>query len=147
MIKFILILLVLFLNNCSFDNKSGIWTNDETFESTNQKIQNLFESEKILEDELNTNFVIETPLKLGKSKINYDGVLNHNLIFKKISRYKFSKINNFDYFDPTLIFYNDDLIFFNKKGSILRFDNNSKVIWEKNFYTKNDKKMSPRLTF
>ena len=59
--------------------------------------------------------------------------LNFDLNLNKIFRYRFSKIDNFDYFDPTLVFYNDDLIFFNNKGSLLRFKNNSKIVWKKNY--------------
>ena len=45
-------------------------------------------------------------LKTKKNKL-----FINNLDLKKISRYRFSKIDNFNYFDPTLVFYNDDLIF------------------------------------
>jgi outer membrane protein assembly factor BamB len=67
------------------------------------------------------------------------------LNFEKISRYKFSKIDNFDFFDPTLVFYKNDLIFFDNKGSVVRFDNNSKIIWKKNYYSKIEKKNLPIL--
>ena len=147
MSKIILIFWILFLNNCSFDNKSGIWTKEESLEASNQKVKNLFKSEKVFDNELNSNYLINTPLKLAKGKNNNDGLLNHNLNLEKISRYKFSRIDNFNYFDPSLVFYNDDLIFFDKKGSILRFDNNFKIIWKKNFYTKIEKKTLPILNF
>ena len=39
------------------------------------------------------------------------------------------------------------IIFFNKKGDILNFDDNSKLLWKKNFYNKNEKKMGPILYF
>ena len=39
------------------------------------------------------------------------------------------------------------LIFFDKKGSIIRYDNNQKVIWKKNHYSKSEKKLRPKLNF
>ena len=151
MIKYFLIFLIFFLNNCSFSDRAGIWSQNESLETSNPKIKILFEKEKITKDEFNTNFLVKTPLKLIKKQQEYEtnnnGFLNKNLNFDKISRYKFSKIDSFDYFDPTLVFYKNDLIFFDNKGSILRFDDNSKIIWKKNYYSKIEKKTLPILNF
>lgn len=151
MIKYFLVFLIFFLNNCSFGDRAGIWSQNESLQSTNKKIENLFEKEEIIKNEFNLNFLINTPLKLidkkSKNKNNDYGFLNKNLNFEKISRYKFSKISNFNYFDPTLVFYNNDLVFFDNKGSILRFDDNSKIIWKKNYYTKTEKRNLPILNF
>jgi len=150
-IKFFLILLIFFLNNCSFDHRSGIWTQNENLNSSNQKVEILFEKEKLIKNEFNPNFLIKTPLKFINKKTDYRsnnyGFLNKDLKFEKISRYKFSKIDNFDYFDPALVFYQNDLIYFDNKGSILRFNDNSKVIWKKNYYSKIEKKSLPILNF
>ena len=116
MIRIFFILLIFIFNGCSFDNKSGIWTNDKNLKSEikNEKTKNLFKKAEIIKDEFNSNFKINVPLKL-KNNIEYgnndNSRLNFNLDLKKISRYRFSKIDNFNYFDPTLVFYNDDLIF------------------------------------
>ncbi len=151
MIKYFLIFLIFFLNNCSFSDRAGIWSQNESLETSNPKIKILFEKEEITKDEFNTNFLVKTPLKLIKKQQEYEtnnnGFLNKNLNFDKISRYKFSKIDSFDYFDPTLVFYKNDLIFFDNKGSILRFDDNSKIIWKKNYYSKIEKKTLPILNF
>ena len=88
MIKIILIFLILFVNNCSFDNKSGIWTKEESLEASNQKVKNLFKSEKVFDNEFNSNYLINTPLKLAKGKNNNDNLLNHNLNLEKIRAYK-----------------------------------------------------------
>jgi outer membrane protein assembly factor BamB len=150
-IKYFLIFLIFFLNNCSFSDRAGIWSQNESLETSNPKIKILFEKEEITKDEFNTNFLVKTPLKLIKKQQEYEtnnnGFLNKNLNFDKISRYKFSKIDSFDYFDPTLVFYKNDLIFFDNKGSILRFDDNSKIIWKKNYYSKIEKKTLPILNF
>ena len=149
MIKYFFIFLIFFLNNCSFDKRSGIWTQNEPLQSTTKNIETLFEKEETLKNEFNPNFFIKTPLQFISNKPEYKnnnhGILNKNLNFEKISRYKFSKIKNFDFFDPTLVFYKNDLIFFDNKGSVVRFDNNSKIIWKKNYYTKIEKKSLPIL--
>ena len=150
MIKFFFIFLIFLINNCSFDNKSGFWTNDKKLKSETNilKTKDLFKKKDIIKDEFNSNFKIKVPLKytdvksFGNSETSF---LNFNLDLKKISRYQFSKIDNFNYFDPTLVFYNDDLIFFDNKGSILRFNNKSKMIWKKNYYNKSEKKTLPLL--
>ena len=61
---------------------------------------------------------------------NYDGILN------KIGNYKFSKLDEVNqlYFKP--VFLDDGLIFFNKKGSIIRYNNNYKASWKQNYYSK-----------
>jgi hypothetical protein len=46
-----------------------------------------------------------------------------------------------------LIFESDNLIFFDKKGSIIKFDSKSNIIWKKNYYKKNEKKLKPFLIF
>ena len=152
MIKIFSIFLIFLLNNCSFDTKSGIWTNDENIktEINSKKTKNLFKITEIIKDELNPNFRINVPLEFKNimdDGNNDNSFLNFDLNLKKISRYRFSKIDNFDYFDPTLVFYNDDLIFFNNKGSLLRFKNNSKIVWKKNYYNKIEKKNFPILNF
>ena len=40
-----------------------------------------------------------------------------------------------------------NIIFFDNKGSILNFDNSSKLIWKKNYYSKSEKKLFPILQF
>ena len=77
----------------------------------------------------------------NNGKLNYDGKL------KKILKYKFSKIDKFDEFEPEIIFDKSSLIFFSNKGSILKFDDKTKLIWEKNYYTKSEKKLKPILFF
>ena len=38
-------------------------------------------------------------------------------------------------------------MFFDKKGSIIRFDENQKILWKKNYYSKAEKKLHPKLDF
>ena len=64
--------------------------------------------------------------------------MNGNL--KKISKFKFKKIKNFEFINPDLLIGKDNaLVFFDEKGSILKFNENSKLIWKKNHYKKKKK--------
>jgi outer membrane protein assembly factor BamB len=78
---------------------------------------------------------------------NNDGRLDYDGILKKSSRYKFSKIKNFYQFEPKISFNDNNLVFFDNKGSILKFDDKSKLIWKKNYYSKSEKKLKPILQF
>ena len=39
------------------------------------------------------------------------------------------------------------MIFFDNKGSIIKYDKNQKVLWKTNHYTKSEKKLRPKLSF
>jgi len=154
--KIFFILLVFILNsNCSFDTKSGIWTNNQKIDKTvskKDKIEILFKKDKVNYKEFNQNYLIKIPLNLSSNK---NSLITNNrgsqLIidsFNKKSKYNFSKIKYFNYFSQDLIFTSKkNLIFFDKKGSIVKFDDKSKVIWKKNYYTKKEKKQLPILNF
>ena len=150
--KFLLLsFILLLLNACSFDTKSGIWTEKKDLVLKNTKSTQVFAEEEILENEFNSKLELTLESKVINSsfannltnnigRINYDGEL------KKISKYKFSKIDNFEYYEPELIFDNNNIIFFDKTGSIIKFDSNSDIIWKKNYYNKQEKKLRPVLT-
>ena len=150
--KFLLLSFILLqLNACSFDTKSGIWTEKKDLVLKNTKSTQVFAEEEILENEFNSKLELTLESKVINSsfannltnnigRINYDGEL------KKISKYKFSKIDNFEYYEPELIFDNSNIIFFDKTGSIIKFDSNSDIIWKKNYYNKQEKKLRPVLT-
>ena len=154
MIRFLTtFLLFIFITNCSFDKHSGFWTKDKKVEREKQKIiKVLFEDERVLENEFNTGLKINLKAKLINNSFinnfdNNNGRINYNGNLKSVSRFKFSKIDNFDQFEPEIIFSNNNVIFFDTKGSILKFDNSSKLIWKKNYYSKTEKKLKPILFF
>jgi len=146
-------LLFIFITNCSFDKRSGFWTKDKKVEREQQNIiKVLFEDERTLENEFNPGLKINLKAKLINNSFinnidNNNGRINYNGNLKSVSRFKFSKIDNFDQFEPEIIFSNNNVIFFNNKGSILKFDNSSKLIWKKNYYSKTEKKLKPILFF
>ncbi len=146
---FFFLLIFLILNNCSFDNRSGIWTKEKKVEFEEKKTQKLFDEKLLNENELNKNLIIKISNITPKNNIisgNNFGILDIKLKFNKISKYKFSKIKYFDQFEPELIFFKKDLIFFDNKGSLIRFSEDSKVIWKKNHYNKSEKKLKPILS-
>ncbi len=148
----LLSLFLLILNACSFDTKSGIWTKKKDLVSENTKSTQVFVKKKILDKEFNPNLEIKLKSKLIDNSFinnltNNNGRINYNGELKKISKYEFSKIKNFEYYEPEFVFESDSIIFFDNKGSIIKFDSNSNIIWKKNYYNKQEKKLRPVLTF
>ena len=72
---------------------------------------------------------------------NYPGEL------KKIKNFKFSKFNNENVSDLAPLFLKNGVVFFDNKGSVIRFDDKQKIIWKKNYYSKFEKKNNPKLSF
>ena len=153
MIKNISIILsILILNSCSFDTKSGIWTKENiSLESKeNNRIKELFKKKILNENEFNPKLqIIIKNFSENKNKYvgNNYGALKVNSNFKNLSKYNYSKIEYFDQFEPEVIFIDKDLIFFDRKGSIIKFDQKSKIKWKVNYYSKKEKKLSPLLKF
>ncbi|MGL3828080.1 PQQ-binding-like beta-propeller repeat protein [Candidatus Pelagibacter communis] len=149
----IFLICIFFTASCSFNKNSKFWTASQNIpEENNPNYQEIFVEEEALNKELNAN----VPINLGnffnkdpkvRDYFNNDGRLNFDGVLKKSSRYKFSKIKNFYQFEPKISFNNKDLIFFDNKGSILKFDDKSKLIWKKNYYSKSEKKLKPILQF
>ena len=54
---------------------------------------------------------------------NNNGQINYKGNLKKVSRFNFSKIENFNDFEPEILFSKNHVIFFDGKGSILKFVN------------------------
>ena len=148
-----IILIFFFISNCSFNSNSKFWTKEKSLKNealtTNQEA--LFKKKKILQKELNPELKIklkfDNTFTNNSNGANNDGIINFSSHLKKISKYKFSKIKYFDQFQPEIIFHNDHLIFFDNKGAIIKFDQNSKLIWKKNYYNKQEKQNHPILYF
>jgi outer membrane protein assembly factor BamB len=149
--KLIIFLLSLFLlNNCSLNENSKIWKKKErNLENKNIKKVSL-DKKKITSEfnqELNLDLVqIQTNNKIIDNQNNY-GSQNYEGLFNKIGNYKFSKLENVNQLNFKPIFLENGLIFFDKKGSIIRYKDSQKVLWKKNYYLKNEKKLKPQLNF
>lgn len=151
MTRYIKLLLFIILLNCSFDTKSRIWTEDKKIQEVNKNITNVFKEKEIIKKEFNSNLLIKTGIlkkdyKQPDNLINHLGILNFNSKIEKSSKFKFSKIENFDHFEPELVFDEENFIFFDDKGNLIKFNNNFEIIWKKNFYSKKERKLKPILT-
>ncbi len=140
-----------FLNNCSFNENSRIWKDKEKKLNSNKKIIKIGVKEKKAVSEFNEATVIDLSSLKTSSKIinnqNNFGSQDYKGDLKKIGNFKFSKLKEVNQLDFKPIFFKDGIIFFDKKGSIIRYNNNQKVIWKKNYYSKAEKKLKPRLNF
>ena len=152
MTKYIFIIIALvFINNCSLNKNSSLWENKaEEFEAR-KNFEKILVVEKKDVSEFNKNLkldqikissnnkVIDDQNNLGSQK--YQGQLI------KIANYNFSKMKDLKKINFKPAFLTDGIIFFNKKGTIIRFNENQKVIWKKNYYSKGEKKLQPKLNF
>ena len=151
---FHLLILFLFILNCSLDTKTGFWSQSEKLKSENKPLEKkLFVDTKIYQKEFNPEIKIRLKKNYKKNSfvnnlLNNNGVVEFNGELKKVSKYKFSKVSQFDYYQPELLITEKNtLIFFDDKGTILNFSNDNKLIWKNNIYSKNEKKQNPVLYF
>jgi len=152
--KNILLIIIFFLiSQCSLDTKTGFWTKSQIIEEKKDNSEEIFKSDVILEKEFNPNIKIKIQSPFIQNPFinnlsNNSGYINFDSDFKEISKFKFKKIKNFEYTNPDLLIGKDNsLIFFDEKGAILKFDQNSNLIWKKNHYSKNEIKQNPTIYF
>ena len=142
---------IFLLNNCSFNENSRIWKDKESPLENKENVTKIFADEQNVSVELNPDISLDLRnIKLSNKIIdnqNNIGLLNYVGALQKIGNFKFSKLDNFDQFNLKPVFLNDGIIFFDNKGSILRFNDDQKVIWKNNFYSKSEKKLKPKLNF
>ena len=142
---------IFLLNNCSFNENSRIWKDKESPLENKENVTKIFADEQNVSVELNPDISLDLRnIKLSNKIIdnqNNIGLLNYAGALQKIGNFKFSKLDNLDQFNLKPVFLNDGIIFFDNKGSILRFNDDQKVIWKNNFYSKSEKKLKPKLNF
>jgi outer membrane protein assembly factor BamB len=129
-----LIFILFFLSNCSFSEKSRIW-NDKEEKIENQNVKKIFAKEEKKITEFNPDLKLDlSKLKFNNSTLdnqnNFGAQIYENLNKKTIS-YKFSKIEDPSNLNYKPLFLSDGLIFFDKKGTITRYNDGGKVIWKK----------------
>jgi len=145
------VIVIFFLNNCSFNENSRIWKNEENKSETDKKIIKVFSESDVTVAEFNQDLKLDlSSIKIINKKNdnqNNLGLQNYKGNLEKIGSFKFSKLDELNQLDFEPIFLKNGIIFFDKKGSIIRYDNNYKVIWKKNHYSKAEKKLKPKLNF
>jgi len=154
-----IILIFITITSCSLHKNSKFWTKQKIVEEKKEiskkekvNIKQIFKKKEVLSEEFNPSLKISLYSKpINKSFLsnfdNNNGRINFNGNLKNISKYRFSKIKNFYQYDPKISFYKDNIIFFDNKGSILRFDKDSNLVWKINNYKKVTKKQNPILFF
>ncbi|MDC0429729.1 PQQ-like beta-propeller repeat protein [Candidatus Pelagibacter sp.] len=147
----VLILSIFFLNQCSFNKNSSIWEDKKKEIETKANLKNVFLKEKKITTELNQDLKLDLKnIKINNvivdNKNNY-GAQDYNGLINKIGGYKFSKLKDVNKLDFKPVFLSDGLIFFDNKGTIIRYNSKQKILWKKNYYSKSEKKLSPKLNF
>lgn len=157
--KKIIVFLIFFLisSNCSFDNKTGIWKDASKLvkikEKKDSKLEDVFLKDKILEIEKEVNIAtkieIEKPLKNINWQDEYFGLDNNtpNIYYnnEKYLEFKSSKLSG-PSTNASLLFYNDNVISFDNKGSIYVYSLvQKKKTLEYNFYKKKFKKYKKQI--
>ena len=151
MIKsFFLLIIFLLILSCSFNSNSKFWTKEKKIFVDKSSTTILSESKKQTLNEFNQNFKITLPknLKLDiNQNLNNDGFINFDINLEKMSKYNFKTIKSFSNFEPEILIDQNHLFYFDSTGSIIKFDNNSNIVWKQNHYSKQDRKLQPILFF
>jgi outer membrane protein assembly factor BamB len=147
----ILIIALIFLNQCSLNENSRIWKDKEKKLEAQKNIKKVFLEDKKITTEFNQELKLDLSIikfnnKITDNENNY-GSQNYEGLINKIGNYKFSKFEDINQLNFKPIFLEDGLIFFDKKGSIIRYNDKTKVLWKQNHYSKSEKKLRPKLDF
>ena len=153
----ILILFLPLLNNCSFDNKTGIWKNESRTKVVDRKTDKVLESvfkEKqffLEEIEPQDNYLFKN---LKKVKIlnwnetyqnNQNNIENVNYINKKEVLLKSKKLKG-RILNKDFLYEDENIIYTDIKGNVYVYSiNNNTEIFRYNFYKKKYKKINKKL--
>ena len=148
---FVFILFSFLLGACSLNENSKLWNEKDKSINENKNKKKVLVEEKKQIEELNPLLKLDLSKIKHKNKIDYNlnnyGSLKYNGNLTEIGKYKFSKFENFNQYDFEPLILDDGVVVFDRKGNISRFNDNQKIIWKNNFYSKSEKKLSPLLTF
>ena len=148
---FVILIFSIFLSNCSLNENSRIWNKKEKIENENKVSKKILAEKKVISTEFNPLLKLDLSKNEPNNKIfdqlNNFGSSKYNGQINKINSYKFSKLENFNQFNFEPLILSDGVIVFEKKGTIIRFNDNKKVVWKNNFYSKTEKKIHPTLSF
>jgi len=148
--KYIILIFLIFINHCSFNSNSKFWTEEKKVKQMSKNMKKIFQEKEVISKTFNENITINIPKNISNEfdqLSNNLEIKNLNFDIKRSSKFRFSKIENFHYFDPELVFDGNNFIFFDDKGNIIKFDRDFKIVWKKNFYTRQEKKNKPILSF
>ena len=151
-----LLISFLLLNNCSFDNKTGIWTGgDQIVNKENKTLQNaeyIFKKQNDVIDEINLipgqTIEIDKPKRYTEWSQRYQNKSNNinNVSFLNEGNYqKLSKISKAK-INKNILIYKNNLFFSDSKGNIGVFSlKENKLLFRYNFYKKKLKKLKKEI--
>ena len=164
--KLIFFLVLILLVNCSFDNKTGIWSGDkdekrriselEKKQSRTISTDTIYSSENTYSEE--KTLVKKISLSMPKKNLSWEmSGLNHQnflgniylsgidntFLKKKIGKNKFS----ISRITASPLIYKNNIFLSDDNGTIFNIDQSGKINWKKNIYKKIYKKIYKNLTF
>ena len=144
---FYIFIILIFFNNCSFDNKTGIWDNVNTVSKEENKIFKEFKtlstsSESFRESiELKKNFNFFIPKKIKNQEWNdifYSGSNNYkNFSYNGLNEifYRSKKITKYS-IRHNILLENDNIIIVDYKGNIIIYSLEKKKYFQNLIFTK-----------
>ena len=148
--RYFYLIIFLFLLDCSLNPNSKFWTKEKKILVDKSSTTVLLKGKKQSLNEFNQNFKITLPKNLKadtNAQLNNDGFINFDTNLEKMSKYNFKTIKSFSNFEPEILLDKNHLFYFDSNGTIIKFDNNSNIVWKQNHYSKQDKKLQPILFF
>ena len=164
--KLIFFLVLILLVNCSFDNKTGIWSGDkdekrriselEKKQSRTISTDTIYSSESTYSEE--KTLVKKISLSIPKKNLSWEmSGLNHQnflgniylsgidntFLKKKIGKNKFSSSR----ITASPLIYKNNIFLSDDNGTIFNIDQSGKINWKKNIYKKIYNKIYKNLTF
>ena len=162
--KIAIFILLLILNHCSFDDKTGIWSGSANekkklseFDKKQKKILDVYKiytSDEMYSKEITLSKVlkISTPKKNNSWKmsgLNHQNYLSNislpsveNIFLKKKIGKK--KLSNFKK-KSSLLFHKNSIIFADKRGTVFVTNEEGKLTWKKKIYNKSYKNVQKNL--
>ena len=143
------------LSGCSFDDKTGLWIDKKIKKSSDVKLVQLSGNQNEFQKEFNTdlNIGFKTKAKLNSKWImpglNYSNSVSHLFLDAKsnnFSKFKFEKIPKLAVKENPIIIDKNFLITMGEKGSIVKFVNRKRVQWNRNVYSKKEKKKIQKIS-
>ena len=154
---FFLIIVIFFLQNCSFDNKTGIWDNNIVEKNNKNDLFKDFKTIDSQQKKFDQTIVADKSLKFNLSPIinnlnwsdyyygagnnleNFSYNNSNNIIFKsaKLTKHRVDKL---------LLYQDNNLIISDNMGNIILYSlSEEKIISKFNFYKKKYKKIEKKL--
>ena len=140
--RFFPLIILLFLLDCSLNPNSKFWTKEKKILVDKSSTTIILKREKQSLSEFNQNFKISIPKNLevdSNPQLNNDGFIDFDVNLENMSKYNFKSIKSFSNFEPEILIDKNHLFYFDSNGSIIKFDNNSNLVWKQNHYSKQDK--------